>query len=366
MIDQGKETLMSKILFLCEDLEHTGMSRQLTLLGKGLIQAGLQVRVAVLRNEGPLAVNLREAGIAVDILRWTRWMALGELKRLRQIVHDFSPDIVQTWGIGALRVAALIRNRSSLRVIAFHPLLADCKELSSADRWLLRSVERAVVRTAADARRLMAQGMSREKLAVVPPAVERQRLESDRNHSVFRPNGRFILCVGPFEIRKGHYDALWAFDILQYLYKDWHLVLVGNGPDKPRLDRLLPGIEARPNIHFLGIQEDTSALMRRAELVWVPSLRGGGMQVALEALAAGKTVVAGRVPELAELLEPLGADLLFPPGDKPALVRQTRRMLEDPDLRRSLAESARSWVERTFTVEKLVRRFEGLYHKQAG
>jgi hypothetical protein len=72
------------------------------------------------------------------------------------------------------------------------------------------------------------------------------------------------------------------------------------------------------------------------------------------------------VPELAELLTPLGEESLVLPEDKPALVRQTRRLLEDAGRRGLLVERGRRLVEKTFTAEQLVRRYEGLYLERAG
>jgi hypothetical protein len=66
------------------------------------------------------------------------------------------------------------------------------------------------------------------------------------------------------------------------------------------------------------------------------------------------------------LLAPLGEDALVPPGDPPALVRQTRRLLEEDGRRRRLAERGRELALAAHNPKQLVPRYEGLYHKRAG
>src|SRR5262249_30469746 len=119
--------------------------------------------------------------------------------------------------------------------------------------------------------------------------------------SVPKP-GRFILCVGPVEPRKGFRTAIWAFDILRYLYRDLRLVLVGQGGDLGRLQQFAASIDVSPNVEFVGPQEDVSGWLHAAEVVWVPTHTTGGTHVALEAMAAGRPVVASRVPNLVEVV----------------------------------------------------------------
>ena len=56
--------------------------------------------------------------------------------------------------------------------------------------------------------------------------------------------GRVVLCVGPLEMNKGYYEAVWAFDILRYPHPDLHLVLAGDGPAYAHVSWTLPGASA--------------------------------------------------------------------------------------------------------------------------
>src|SRR5439155_17297264 len=112
------------------------------------------------------------------------------------------------------------------------------------------------------------------------------------------PSARVVLGIGPLEPYKGFRDAIWALDILHFLYDDLHLVLAGAGTDRPRLEAFARATRTRSRVHFAGPRADLGPLLHRAEVVWVPGRRGG-LCAALEAQAAGRPAVAGRQPDLA-------------------------------------------------------------------
>jgi glycosyltransferase involved in cell wall biosynthesis len=102
-------------------------------------------------------------------------------------------------------------------------------------------------------------------------------------------------------------------------------------------------------------------LLSRAAVVWVPSLTGGGVNVALEAMALGRAVVASRLPALAEVIADGKSGLLFTPGNKVELARQTRRLVDGPDLARRLGEEGRRRAAAQFSVGAMVERLAGWY-----
>ena len=87
----------------------------------------------------------------------------------------------------------------------------------------------------------------------------------------------------------------------------------------------------------------------------MPSLRGGGVGAALEAMAAGRPVVASRLADLAEIVVDGETGFLVEPNNKAALARQTRLLLDDPQRRRRMGEAGRQRVAEHFRVDRTRR-----------
>jgi len=162
-------------------------------------------------------------------------------------------------------------------------------------------------------------------------------------------------------MQSGFQEAIWALDILRYVHSDLHLVLAGDGPDRARLEAFVAGVRIAAAVHFVAPGADVPALMSRAEVVWVPGRVEGGMQVVLEAMAAGRPVVASNWPRLAELIREGETGYLVPPGDKTTIARQTERLLADADLRRSMGEAARRRAAEHFRADELAERCARVY-----
>src|SRR5262249_61361190 len=65
-------------------------------------------------------------------------------------------------------------------------------------------------------------------------------------------DGRVVLCVGSLEMQRGFQEAIWALDILHYVHRDLHLVLIGEGPDRARLEAFAAAVLMSTRVHFLG------------------------------------------------------------------------------------------------------------------
>ena len=114
-------------------------------------------------------------------------------------------------------------------------------------------------------------------------------------------------------------------------------------------------------MHFLGARADSGACLAGADICWVPSLAATGQQVALEAMAAGRPVIASDLPHFREIIVDGVSGLLVPPGNKTALAGRTRQLFLDDAWRRRLGEAGRERVARHFAAADFVERFRVLY-----
>jgi glycosyltransferase involved in cell wall biosynthesis len=141
-----------------------------------------------------------------------------------------------------------------------------------------------------------------------------------------------------------------------------HLVIIGDGPAKGELMRLGKHI-GHLTVHFIGHQTDIAPWYQLADVVAVPSISESFGLVAIEAMAAGRAVVASDVGGLAEIIDHGSTGILVPSNSPDSLARGISELLADSSLREELGRAARRRYLESFTVEAMVSRWTSCYAK---
>jgi glycosyltransferase involved in cell wall biosynthesis len=300
-----------------------------------------------IRNHADIAAGLRLAGL----------MARGRY------------DIVHFHTARAHAMSAFLgRPRRALRVVTRrmdYPLRGG-----RYTRWLYNRAVDAVVAISEGVRAvLIASGVEPTRIHVIPSGVEAGRFAaSDAQRAAARARhgiaaGEFVfVALAALEERKGHAGLLAALAALDDL--PVRLLCAGTGSQAAALERRRAALGLGERVAFLGHVEDVPGLLAAADAVVLPSLQEGLGVAALEALAAGRPVVASRVGGLPEAVGE-EAGILVPPGDPPALAAALRRLASDPSTTRALGEAGRARVRERFTMEGMAAATLGLYRRLA-
>lgn len=349
-----------KILYLLPDLGYSSAARQVSLIAPALDPARFTPQVAVLGRAGPLAGPLLAAGIRVHELSESKAAGLRSMARLERLIRDEEPDVIHAWRLPAMRAVCALRfgkRKSAIRFFVSEPQRGG--RWNPLDFWFLARADR-VFAEPGQAKALHRPGMDSGKVNEIPMAVAPPIAKAAGPE--FPTDARVILCVGNLTANHGFRDAIWSFDVLKFVFPDTHLIVIGDGPERERLEQFGRSIgQADFRVRFLPARPDAAALMPAAVAVWVPSRKPCGFQVALEAQAAGVPVLATRLPGLEVLVEDGVTGLLVPPGDPVALARQTRTVLENPDLARRLTAAGRERIASRHAVSDVARRWAEAY-----
>jgi phosphatidyl-myo-inositol alpha-mannosyltransferase len=184
-----------------------------------------------------------------------------------------------------------------------------------------------------------------DRFEVVPNGVEVARFARVPERDAAGHDGpETLLFVGRLEPRKGLATLIEAFVRLRSDRPGVRLVVVGEGPERARCEAALPG-SLRRDVRFLGRVDDAALVdaYAEADLYVSPALGGESFGIVLlEAMAAGRAVVASDLPGYRSVVSPGRDGLLVPPGDAAALATALAGLLDDPDRRASMIAAGRA------------------------
>jgi glycosyltransferase involved in cell wall biosynthesis len=199
---------------------------------------------------------------------------------------------------------------------------------------------------------MVGQGISAGRVSVVHNGIDPQPYLSAEPADLPVPPGVFVVgTVAHLSPKKGFAELLRAAARVPGA----HFVIAGDGPMRPELARAAQA-ELKGRLHLLGWREDVPALMRRIDAYCLPSRREPFGLVLVEAMAAGRPVVAFRSGGAPEVVVDGETGLLAPPGDADALAACIQRLAGDPQLRRRLGDAGRSRALSHFTLDRQAAR----------
>ena len=362
------------VAYLTAGLKERGYD---TTLVAGSLARGEDSMAFVAEGLGVEVVRIDELGREISPLR-----DLRAAVRLARLIRRERPQILHTHTAKAgtvARVAALMagRRRPPIVVHTFHghvlrgyfgPLRSRFFRL--LERWLAAHTTALIAVSPQVRDDLVALGVApRERFAVIRLGIELDeridlaqngRAESRRYLGI--PDDRFAVgWIGRMTAVKRTDDILVAFKRLRDDGVDACLCLVGDGPDRPHLEQRAHELGVIRDTLFLGYQEDVSPFYAAFDALILPSGNEGTPVSAIEALAAGRPVVATRVGGVPDVVRDGEDGFLVDAGATDDLAERLERLARDPELRKRMGEAGRSRVLPRYAVDRLVADVDRLY-----
>lgn len=318
---------------------------------------------------GRIAARMEEEGIRTCSLGITSPWDLRAVPRLLPLLKNEGPQILHSYlfhanllGRIAGRLAgvpAIVNSERSVNQLGQSRVL-----LSRMTSSLATAVE-----TNSGAGReyvLSTLGVSPGKTHVIYPGVELPKRQPGDGRSVrgeldLGYDSPLIGFVGRLYPVKGGEQAIRAFAAVVQGLPQARLIVAGDGPERRRLEEIAVSLGVGQTVQFLGYREDVHSIMAAIDALAIPSLTESLPRAALEAMAAGKPVVATRVGGIPEVVEDGVTGLLAEPGDTAGLARSLVRLLSDGTLARRMGDRGREKVEKIFSASASVARYEQLY-----
>jgi glycosyltransferase involved in cell wall biosynthesis len=368
-----------RVLHVITTMDRGGAENHLFELVKGQIGRGLDVAVAYLKGDGYWASPLRDLGARVEPLQLMRYGDPGPVFRLRRLIKDWRPDLVHAHMPPAELYArlALLGDGSIPFVISKHndePFYRGVGQLALG-RWVARRAVRMIAISDAvrsyHAPRLKLQ---HNKFAVIHygidvapyAAVDAETCRAIRVGWGIQPGEWVIGTVARLSVQKALHVLLEAYATYRKRQsRPARLVFVGRGALEHDLKLTAARLNIAGDVVWAGYREDIPAVMNAFDAFALTSVYEGFGLVLLEAMAAGRPVIATAVSAVPEIVQANVTGLLCGSGDH-ACIGAAMVQLEDPGERARLGSAGNIRVIEQFPVERMVTRTISLYQSCIG
>ena len=361
-----------KVCLIIPTLDQGGAEKQLVMLACGLDRNVFDPSVVVLTRTGPLESQLRAASVPVHVIgKHTTADPLAWVKLLRTL-RQIKPDIVHTWIFAANAYGRYAALWAKVPCIVGSERSVDPWKGSwqlTIDRYLAKRTQGISTNSPGVVDFYHKQGIDRSNFKIIPNGIESRdpKLEISRQEAFERLgiplNHRLILSIGRLWHQKGYKDLIWAAEMLRILRSEVSYVILGEGPERQRLEAYRDNVRAAASVYLIGHRPDAMQILPHADLLWNGSLYEGQSNVILEAMQAGVPVLATDIPGNRDLIENEKTGILFPVGDVDRLMRISNQLLDDSQWRVRLIESAREHVAREHSASTMIQRHEAWYRQ---
>jgi len=341
-----------------------GSERHLLALLPALAERGVEVSFVGLDDpEWDVAPFYDALGVPARHLRSARDLDPALALRLRRTLAELRPDVVHTHLVHADVYGALGSLRAPWRLVATKH--NDDRFRSGpfrfVERALTRRAERVIAITHALERFCVERvGLPATKVDVVHYGLD--DVPAWRSDDAPPPEGRFVLAVGRLVEQKGIDVAIRALPRIP----DVRLAVLGEGPERVRLETLARELDVAERVLLPGRIGDVAAWLRAAKVVLHPVRWEGFGLAVLEAMLAGRAVVASAVSAVPELVVHGETGLLVPPDDPAALAAAANELLEAPERAAAMGAAGRRRARADFSVARMVDATLALYGRASG
>jgi glycosyltransferase involved in cell wall biosynthesis len=366
-----------RILQVIPTLVRGGAEKQLTLLATGLAAKGWDVHVCVLTHTGPLEEQLRQSGVPLTFIH-KRWkLDPFAYLRLKQEIQRLQPDLVHTWLFAANAYGRQAAFAAGVKhVVAGERCVDPWKGTLQLgiDRYLARRTERIITNSSGVRDFYSSKGLPAEKFTIIPngiapfapPAGQTASREGLLKELGMEPGAKLIGAIGRLWPQKRVKDIIWAADLIKCVRDDVHLLIIGDGPQRRRLERYAEQCDVMDKVHFLGERNDIPRILPHLDLLLLASSYEGQSNAVMEAMSAGIPVVASDIPGNRDLVVPGETGFLFDVGDRGGIAQKSLMILDDTELASRLGSAGKRRMLEEFSIDKMVARHEELYRSICG
>jgi len=211
-------------------------------------------------------------------------------------------------------------------------------------------------------------GLSEDRLRVIYNGIDTDRF-FNLNGSLIRSKlgissgAPVVGTVGRLTLQKGQKYLIDAVSALREKIPQILLLIVGDGPMRGELENHIRALGADKNTILLGTRRDIPQLLSAMDIFVLPSVWEGLGTALIEAMAAGKAIIATDIPPVREIINTGNIGILVPARDSKAIASSIELLLNDKPLAETFGKSAQERAFSHFNIETTVNRYTNLFEE---
>jgi glycosyltransferase involved in cell wall biosynthesis len=326
----------------------------------------------VAHSEGELKRRAEEGLDLVSLAPKTE-MDLGAAWRLSRLLKRLRPDIVHAHDPHGVAMAGLALSMSTQ--LAKPPLVAARRvdfhlRGNSLSRWKYRQVDCFICASGAIREMLIGDGVPPGRAVTVHEGIDIERVDAAApaklHEELWLPHHAPIVGnVAALVPHKGQRHLIEAARLVLPQVPDARFVIAGEGELRPALDRQIKEHHLEKHVVLAGFRPDVLSLQKAFDIFVMSSVTEGLGTSLLDAMAAGRPVVASAVGGIPEVVVDGDTGFLVPPRDQEAMAAAIVRLLKDEALRRRMGAAGRKRACTIFSAERMVQETLRVYQRVA-
>lgn len=351
-----------------------GGQNQVLLTVNGLRSIG-QRAALVAHPDGELRRRAAEGLELIPIAPRTE-MDLSAAWKFSRLLKRLGPDVIHAHDPHGVAMAALALSlgSGSAAKAATPPTLVASRRVdfhlkgNSFSRWKYRQVECFIAASDAIRRMLVADGIDEDRTVTVHEGIDVEHVEAaapvNVHEAFFLPHGAPVVGnVAALVPHKGQRYLVEAAHLVVQQVPDARFVILGEGELREHLEKQVHEHHLEKHVFLPGFRTDVLGCIKGFDLFVMSSVTEGLGTSLLDAMAAGRPIVATTAGGIPEIVEDGLNGLLVPPRDHHALADAIVRALKNPAMRQQMGDAGLARVKERFTVERMVEQTADVYKR---
>ena len=354
-----------KILHLITGLE-IGGAEMMLLKTLPRMQNDFDNRVCCINGHGPMGEKLEAAGVPVYYLNLKNIFDLDIIWRFKKIIKEFNPDILVTYLIHADLFGRILGRifgikkiicsvRAKLIQVKYLPLLfLDALTSPLVTHYHFNS------QTVANMYHKFFF-LPKRKITIIPNGLEIGKYDihidtQKKKEALGISQNKTVLgYTAKLREQKGHKYLITAFAEVLKNDKDIVLILIGDGDERKNIERQAHDLGISNDLILLGNRDDVPEILQIIDIFVFPTLFEGMSNALMEAMAAGKPIIATDIPENKELINDNVSGILVPAKKSSAIAESILKLITNKLQVQNIAANAKNKASKRFSLEKITQ-----------